>query len=84
MKTINIIYAKKNLYSLIEDVFDNSSQVVITNSKGKNVVMISEEEYNGLQETIYLHSIPGLVEGILEAAIEDPKNMKEYNPKEDW
>lgn len=84
MTTINVTNARKNLYKLIEEVHDNSSQIVITNSKGKNVVMISEEDYNALQETVYLYSVPGLVESIIDADCEDSKNMKEYDPKEEW
>jgi antitoxin YefM len=37
-------------------VSDNSEIVVVSRSKGKNVVVMSLDEYNSLQETIYLTS----------------------------
>ena len=84
MTIMNATNARKNLYKLIEEVNNNSTPVTITNSKGGNAVLMSEEDYNALQETIYLYSIPGLVESILDADKQDPKKMKKYNPKEEW
>lgn len=84
MKIMNATNARKNLYKLIEEVNDCSTQVTITNSKGGNAVLMSEDDYNAIQETMYLYSIPGLVKSILKADKEDPKKMKKYNPKEEW
>ena len=84
MTIINATNARKNLYKLIEEVNNSSTPVTITNSKGDNAVLISEEDYNALQETIYLYSIPGLVESILDADKQDSKKMKKYNPTEEW
>ena len=84
MTLMNVTNARKNLYKLIEEVNKNSSPVTITNSKGGNAVLMSEEDYNALQETIYLYSVPGLVKSILDADKEDPKKMKKYNPSEEW
>ena len=84
MTLMNVTNARKNLYKLIEEVNKNSTPVTITNSKGGNAVLMSEEDYNALQETIYLYSVPGLVKSILDADKEDPKKMKKYNPSEEW
>ena len=84
MTLMNVTNARKNLYKLIEEVNNNSTPVTITNSKGGNAVLMSEEDYNALQETIYLYSVPGLVKSILDADKEDPKKMKKYNPSEEW
>ena len=84
MTLMNVTNARKNLYKLIEEVNNNSSPVTITNSKSGNAVLMSEEDYNALQETIYLYSVPGLVESILDADKQDPKKMKKYNPSEEW
>ena len=84
MTIINATNARKNLYKLIEEVNNSSTPVTITNSKGDNAVLMSEEDYNALQETIYLYSIPGLVESILDADKQDSKKMKKYNPTEEW
>ena len=84
MALMNVTNARKNLYKLIEEVNNNSTPVTITNSKGGNAVLMSEEDYNALQETIYLYSVSGLVESILDADNEDPNRMKKYNPSEEW
>ena len=84
MTLMNATNARKNLYKLIEEVNNNSTPVTITNAKGGNAVLMSEEDYHALQETIYLYSVPGLVESILDADKQDPKKMKKYNPSEEW
>ena len=48
-------------------------QTLIVSKKG-NAVLISESDWNAIQETIYLNSIPGMVESIkegMDTAIED-------------
>ena len=84
MTLMNVTNARKNLYKLIDEVNNSSTPVTITNSKGSNAVLMSEEDYNALQETIYLYSVPGLVESILDADKQDSKKMKKYNPTEEW
>ena len=84
MTTINATTARSNLYKIIEDVNKSSSPITITNSKGKNAVIMSEEDYNAIQETVYLYSVPGLVKSILKANKEDRKKMKKYDPKEEF
>lgn len=60
--------ARKNLHKPIEEVNNSSSIVTIIKSKGGNAVLMSEEDYNALWETVYLHSVPGFVESILDAS----------------
>ena len=52
-------------------------------SKG-NAVIISEEEYNAMRETIYITSQKGLLKRIKEGEKEDISSMKVYNPNEEW
>ena len=71
MSAINITNARKELYNLVEDVNLYSEPTV---SKKGNAVLISESDWNAIQETIYLNSIPGMVESIkegMDTAIED-------------
>jgi hypothetical protein len=42
--------------------------VININTKTGNVAMMSEEDYMGLMETLYLESVPGLKEELLAAA----------------
>ncbi len=53
------------------DVNEYSSPITITNSKGKNAVLLSEQDWNANQETLYLNSIPGMVDSILSSRQED-------------
>lgn len=71
MHSVNLSAAQKNLYRLIMDVNEYSSPITITNSKGKNAVLLSEQDWNANQETLYLNSIPGMVDSILSSRQED-------------
>ncbi|AOH42471.1 prevent-host-death protein [Anaerolineaceae bacterium oral taxon 439] len=71
MHSVNLSAAQKNLYRLIMDVNEYSSPITITNSKGKNAVLLSEQDWNAIQETLYLNSIPGMVDSILSSRQED-------------
>ena len=73
MSAINITNARKELYNLVENVNLYSEPTLIVSKKG-NVVLVSESDWNAIQETVYLNSIPGMVESIrtgLETSIED-------------
>ena len=65
MSAINITNARKELYNLVEDVNRYSEPTLIVSKKG-NAVLISESDWNAIQETIYLNSVPGMVETIRE------------------
>ena len=65
MSAINITNARKELYNLVEDVNLYSEPTLIVSKKG-NAVLISESDWNAIQETIYFNSIPGMVESIKE------------------
>lgn len=82
--TINATNARKNFYKLLQEVNDNSTPITITNSNGKNAVLMSEEDYEAIAETLYLHSIPGMTESILEADAEILEERETYDPNEEW
>ena len=85
MSTINITKARQNLFQLVSDVNIGFNPVTIVNNKGKNAVLISEEEWKNIEETLYLSSIPGLVENINDIRKnEDWKKAKEFNVDEEW
>lgn len=84
MTSINVTTARKNLYRLISDVNSSSSPVSITNSNGKNAVLISEDDWNAIQETLYLHSVPGLVKSILDADSEPTEACIPSVEGEEW
>ena len=66
MKTIPITKARENLYSVVQEAIENSTPIQIT-SKGGGAVLLSVEDWNAIQETIYLSSIKGFRESLVEA-----------------
>ncbi len=85
MSTINITTARQNLFQLVADVNVGFNPITIVNNKGKNAVLISEDEWKSIEETLYLSSIPGLVEDINNIKKnENWDEAKEFNPDEEW
>ena len=73
MSAINITNARKELYNLVEEVNLYSEPTLIVSKKG-NAVLVSENDWNAIQETVYINSITGMVESIkkgMETPIED-------------
>ena len=70
MKSLDISNAIQNeVVTLIENTAFGGEHLNILTKKG-NAVVISEEEYNSFMETLYIYSIPGLKQKILEASAE--------------
>ena len=65
MANINITNFRKNVYSIVENTIRFNEPVHITTKEG-NAVIISEEEYNSLVETLNLISLPGMREKLIE------------------
>ena len=85
MSTINITNARQNLFQLVADVNIGFNPITIVNNKGKNAVLISEEEWKNIEETLYLSSIPGLVDDINNIRkTENWESAKEFNQDEEW
>ena len=84
MTAISITKARANLYQTVSDVNEYSQPIIITNNRGKNAVLISEDDWLAIQETLYLNSIPGMTESILESRDEDISECTSYNPNEEW
>ena len=65
MAAINITNARKELYNLVENVNLYNEPALIVSKKG-NAVLVSEDDWNALQETVYLNSIPGMAQSLIE------------------
>lgn len=65
MKTIAATKARENLYRLLDQVAVTSEPLKITGRRA-NAVLVSEDDWRALQETVYLMSIPGMAESIRE------------------
>ena len=65
MTTLNVTEARANLYKLIDDTTVSHEPVVITGKRG-NAVLLAEDDWNAINETLHLLSVPGMRESILE------------------
>lgn len=65
MLNTNATNFRKNIFSILEQTIKYNEPVNISTKDG-NAVVISEEDYNGLMETLYLYSVPGAKENIIE------------------
>ena len=65
MTSITATEARKSLYKLVDDVQDSHEPVQITGKRG-SAVLVSEDDWRAVQETLYLVSIPGMRESIID------------------
>lgn len=65
MTTFNATEARSNLYKLIDETA-MSHQPIVIKGKRSNAVLISEEDWNAINETLFLTSIPGMRDSIIE------------------
>ena len=67
MKTVTTTQARKELYQLVDDTNENHVSIQILGKRG-NAVLVSEEDWNSVQETLHLLSVPGMRESLVEGA----------------
>lgn len=70
MKNTNITNFRKDIYELLEQTIKYNEPLNISTKNG-NAVILSEEDYNNLIETLYISSIPGLKKNIIEGLKDD-------------
>lgn len=63
MAGITATEARSNLYRLIDETADSHQPIVIMGKRNK-AVLVAEEDWAAIQETLYLLSIPGMRESI--------------------
>lgn len=69
MTAVPATSARANLYQLIDQVNSESEPLTITGRRG-NAVLVGEDDWRAIQETIRLESVPGLAASIREARAE--------------
>jgi len=69
MQLLTVREARDRLYRLIDEVAQYHKPVFIS-GKRNDAVLIAKEDWEAIQETLYLNNIPGMVESIHEAAAE--------------
>lgn len=70
MTILNATEARAKLYSLIDETSETHQPIVIK-GKRSNAVLLSEEDWNAINETLYLVSILGMRESIIEGMATD-------------
>ncbi len=74
MATVSATEARRRLYALIDEVSASHEPVQITGKRG-NAVLLAEEDWRAIQETLHLVSSPGLRESILEGMATDASEL---------
>lgn len=69
MTAVTATSARANLYRLIDQVNEESEPLTITGQRG-NAVLIGEDDWRAIQETLFLESVPGMSESIRKARAE--------------
>ncbi|MDA9062077.1 type II toxin-antitoxin system Phd/YefM family antitoxin [Planktomarina temperata] len=80
MTTVNVTEARANLYKLIDDASVSHEPVIITGKRG-NAVLVAEGDWNAINETLYLLSVPGMRESIIEGMQE---NLEKTSTELEW
>lgn len=65
MTPVSVSEACVKLYSLIDDAVSSHEPVLITGERG-NAVLLSEADWSSIQETLFLLSVPGMRESIVD------------------
>jgi antitoxin YefM len=80
MSTLNATDARTRLYALIDETAQTHRPITITGKRG-NAVLISEDDWNAINETLYLVSIPGMRESIRDGM---QSGLEECSDDIDW
>ena len=80
MATLSASKARINLYRLIDDASSSHEAILIT-GKRTNAVLVSEDDWKAIQETIFLLSIPGMRESVRQG-LKTP--IKECSKEPGW
>ncbi len=81
MRSVNITNFRQNLFEYVNSAIEYND-VVNINTKNGNAVIMSEEEYNGLIETLYLTKDPEFVKDMKKSQNEDIETMSNANEVE--
>ncbi len=74
MTNINITNFRKDIYALLEQTINFNEPINISTKNG-NAVVLSEEDYNSLIETLYITSVPNLKEELIKRANDEEEEF---------
>lgn len=76
MSNMNITTARKDLYKIVKSVNETHEPVFIT-GKNSSAILIGEEDWRSIQETLLLTSIPGMRESIIEGMNTETEDLSD-------
>jgi antitoxin YefM len=71
METISVNQAKTNFQEVVQRVLDDVTPTIVMTESGESIVMLTLDEYNAWQETLYLLSTPANAEHLRRSIAED-------------
>lgn len=80
MTAVSATTARAKLYRLIDQVNEESEPLTITGQRG-NAVLVGEDDWRAIQETLFLATVPGFAESIRQARAE---RLNEGSEELDW
>ncbi|MBE0495185.1 MAG: type II toxin-antitoxin system Phd/YefM family antitoxin [Campylobacterales bacterium] len=75
-RIVSVSQARANIYSIMDETAQTHEPVLIT-GKRNNVVMLAQEDWNAIQETLYLNAVPGLARSIQESMQADDEEFSD-------
>lgn len=76
MATVTATEARRHLYKLVDQVQDTHEPIQITGKRG-NAVLVGEDDWRAVQETLFLVSIPGMRDSIVEGMATPPDELED-------
>ncbi|MEG0270910.1 MAG: type II toxin-antitoxin system Phd/YefM family antitoxin [Clostridia bacterium] len=83
MTNTTVTNFRQNAFAYVEAAVKHNDVISVTTKHG-NAVLLNEDEYNGMVETLHLMSVPGLAKSLLEAAAEPLAQGTPYVQGEEW
>ena len=75
-KIMSVSQVRADIYNVMDETAQSHEPVLIT-GKRNNVVMLSQEDWNAIEETLYLNSIPNMVSSIQDSMEESDSEFSE-------
>jgi len=76
IRVMSVSQVRKDIYNVMDETAQTHEPVLIT-GKRNNVVMLSQEDWNAIEETLYLNSISNMASSIQESMIADDSEFSE-------
>lgn len=80
MTTFNATEARSKLYALIDETTATHQPIVITGKRG-NAVLLAEDDWKAINETLHLLPVPGMKESIQQGMA---TNLDDCDQELDW